>query len=171
LAVCLYLDPLVTAAVGVLLVPVGVVQLWLNRRIHQNEEFFGEAQGRSKGFLQSIIAENPSPLLSPEARQFESEKVKRSGELQDAQAAYLYRINAAAHAEAIGHIGLTLALVAALGWLLFEYFTGATRIAEVAVFLFALRFLLQAGKSVLVSLAVFTRHFGRVRDVYEVINA
>lgn len=171
LAVCLYLQPIVMIALAILMLPVGFALIKLNRRIHQNEEQFKNLQGKAQNSRKQVLTQyNAGNISRHKAREI-SEELVAGEEVQDASEAYRFRLNSIEYSDAIGHIGLTLGLIAAMAWLLFEHFSGGSKIAEIATFLFALRFFLLAAKSIVVTLAIFTRHYIRVREVYEIIYA
>ncbi|MGM0543974.1 MAG: hypothetical protein ACQERP_08885 [Pseudomonadota bacterium] len=159
LSVCLFLEWKVTLGIVLVMMPFYLFHGVLNLRIHKNEKKLESSQGIARDRLREVVDEK-----SGTDQRF---SVENEPKVSYALDRYKERINAAVSAQIISDLAFAWAIALGLLWFLYIFSSGGIELGAVVAYLFSLRFLLQAIRSLSVGVAIFTRHYGRVKKVYE----
>lgn len=159
LGICLFLEWKVTLGIVLVLTPFYIFHGLLNLRIHKNEKELESSQGIARDRLREVVDEE-----SDSGQKF---YVENEPKVDYALNRYRERINAAVSAQIISDLAFAWAIALGLLWFLYAFSSGRIELGAVVAYLFSLRFLLQAIRALSVGVAIFTRHYGRIRRVYE----
>lgn len=162
-AICLFLELKITIIIFVSIFPIGVLIYKLNQQVHLNEINFVK-------YRKDASRENRELFQAYHKRKDTSEAFQMGRNTIKYLEAYLKRHNFVEQSEMIGHLGLTIGIVLGLSWVYYEYIYGKGVMAHLIVYLFSLRFLLISVKSMVHKLSIYTRHFRKVRELYEVLQ-
>lgn len=160
LGVCLYMLPLLTMTTLFAISPFYVLHAVLNMRIHENQMLYLKYNQQVKQDLDNI-KESVEKSVSLNV----SEEVDSAKSLRGLLECYRYRINSVVSAQLISDMALAFAVSLIILWLIFAYLDNQVEVGTIVAYVFALRLLMLAGKGVSVSFAVFSKHYGAVRDV------
>ena len=160
LLACLYLQPILSLLIGVVLVPFFALQWRLNAAIHHNEIALTEAKRRASGSYDNALELKHSLSLS------EAVALVDDPAANEPVIRYEWRLNATSSAEYIAAIGAAVVLAASLFWLIRGYYTGQVDAGSVAAFVLCIRALMTTTISGSVSVASLTRLFEPVKEVH-----
>jgi hypothetical protein len=150
LAVCLALDPVLTAAVSVLTLPTLALHIVLNRRIHRNQTERLAERGDVKARMRRGGMEIATgSLVESEEYRLRLDRYER-------------HINATAFADAISGVAIVIGVTFGIFWIVTQHTGDGVALGTSIAIAAAILFYLQSLAALLSSGASFTRLFGRV---------
>lgn len=150
LAVCLALDPVLTAAVSLLTLPTLALHIVLNRRVHRNQTERLAERGGVKGLIRRGGVDDAATSLV------------ESGEYRLRLERYERHINATAFADAISSVAVVIGVSFGIFWIVTHHAESGVALGTSIAIAAAILFYLQSLSTLLSSAASFTRLFGRV---------
>jgi len=150
LAVCLALDPVLTAAVSVLTLPPLALHIVLNRRIHRNQtERLAERGGVKARMRRGGLEDGAGSLVESEEYRLRLDRYER-------------HINATAFADAISGVAIVIGVTFGIFWIVTQHTGDGVALGTSVAIAAAILFYLQSLAALLSTGASFTRLFGRV---------
>lgn len=150
LAVCLALDPVLTAAVSLLTLPPLALHIVLNRRIHRNQtERLAERGGVKARMRRDGVSDAAGSLFESEEYRLRLDRYER-------------HINATAFADAISGVAIVIGVTFGIFWIVTQHTGDGLPLGTSIAIAAAILFYLQSLAALLSSAASFTRLFGRV---------